>query len=102
MSFKLRCAALAERVEMATVAMAVMFVTSPAYAQTGLEGLSSKIQQFNNSLIAVGGFVTVTGFIWAVVSIALGLAGAAKAVVVLIAGLCIAAAPQIVGFFTRN
>ena len=79
----------------------VFLVASPAYAQVaGIDGLVDKIQQFNTALVGVGGALAVTGFIWGVASLTLGLAGAGKAIICLIAGLAIAGAPQIVGFFT--
>ncbi|MFC1610838.1 hypothetical protein ACFL6C_07760 [Myxococcota bacterium] len=90
-----------ETIDYVVLGSIVFLVASPAYAQVaGIDGLVDKIQQFNTALVGVGGALAVTGFIWGIASLTLGLAGAGKAIICLIAGLAIASAPQIVGFFT--
>ena len=81
-------------------ALVLTVTASPAMAAAGLDGLASKIDQFNGALITIGGAVAVTGFIWACLAMAGKVGGAAGAVTALVAGLCISNAKTIVGFFT--
>ena len=84
------------------VGLCCMLVASPAWAVGGLDGLQSRLQSFTTALIAIGGTLTITGFVWAVAAMILGMAGAARAITVLLGGLAIGLAPQIVGFFTSG
>lgn len=82
------------------IALAVWITTSPAYAAPGsLTGLKQKIDALNTQLTTVGGSLVVTGVIWAGLAIVVGLGGGAKAVVVIVAGIVISFASDIVGMF---
>ncbi len=83
------------------VLVALTLLSTPALAASGvgLDAFVGKVRDFNTELIALGAVLAVTGFIWALLGLLLGVAGTAKAVMVLATGLCIAAAPQIVSIF---
>ena len=77
----------------------IALYSNPALANPpGFGNLTSKIETINGGLVALGGVLAITGFVWACLAIMIGLGGAAKAVTVLLVGLAIASAPEIVGF----
>lgn len=78
---------------------ALFLYADTAFAAAGLEGVVSRINQFNGGLVALGAALSVTGFIWGCLAIAGKMGGAAGAITALIAGLCISNAVTIVGFF---
>jgi len=83
----------------ATVFAFVLLLATPAFATgDGLDGFVDKIEELNSWLVGLGGVLAVTGFIWAALGIMLGMAGTAKAITVLICGLAVACAPQLVAF----
>jgi hypothetical protein len=84
------------------VALCLGLISSPAYAAgvAGLSRIKDVIDGFNSQLMLVGASLVVTGIIWAGLAITMGLGGAARAVIAIIAGLIISFAPQIAAMFT--
>ena len=79
----------------------VVLVASPAFAGV-LSGVTSKINQFNMELVALGGAVVLFGFIKALLAYNVGAGNLAAAAVTIAVGVGIGAAPQIVGFFVSG
>jgi hypothetical protein len=78
----------------------VLFLAGPAHAAIGgLDSITSRLDEINTWLIAFGAVFSVTGFIWAILAFMGRLGGLSSAVTVLFAGLAVANAKQIVGFF---
>ena len=97
----LRTARLRTTAPLVLLVLVLTIIATPAFAASGvgLDAFVGKVRDFNTELIALGAVLAVTGFIWALLGLLLGVAGTAKAVMVLATGLCIAAAPQIVSIF---
>ena len=79
----------------------LVLVTTPAFAGV-LSGVTSKINQFNMELVALGGAVVLFGFIKALLAYNVGAGNLAAAAVTIAVGVGIGAAPQIVGFFVSG
>lgn len=78
--------------------VAVLGFAEPAFAQTGFaSAITESLKSFNRELILIGVALTVTAFIWALLAQMLKLGGTAFAVSVIVIGICITFAPEIVG-----
>lgn len=79
----------------------VVLFSEPAYA--GFLGtVIGTLKSFNAELIILGGVLAVTGFIWALLGIMIGVAGTQQAFKVLIAGVFISAAPLIASALSKG
>lgn len=72
-----------------------------AWAQD-LASLTDRINSINETLVVVGGALSVGGFAWAMMGVMVGMAGAARAITVMVSGLLISVAPQVIGFLTGS
>ena len=92
----------ATRLATVSAAAFVAMSSSPALAAIGgLDGITRKLDEINSWLIALGSVFAVTGFIWGVLAYIGRLGGFASAVTTLFAGLAVANAKEIVGFFIQ-
>ena len=75
--------------------------SEPAWAAVGggLDSITARIDEVNSWLVALGSVFAVTGFIWAILAFMGRLGGFSSAVTVLFAGMAVANAKQVVGFF---
>jgi len=93
-----RAAQLQRYALVACFALCITLVATGAWAGP-FDGIKGKLSAFNTEIMAVAGVVTVTGFAWAVAAVLIGIGGAGKAIMCIVAGLVLSQANAIVGIF---